>query len=115
MVNIGSETGTFVLKRYNMIFATDYLTFMDEDLSIDDNQMETMRPFQIEGNPYLQISNLKDDTVHVEIFTVTGQNLTSSERYKNNTIDISDFENGIYFIKLSSLNNQQKVFKFLKN
>lgn len=115
IINFGTEDGQFVLERYNMIFATNFFTFEEDVLSIEENSSNRMQAFQTKGNPYLQISNLSNEPTTIEIYTLSGQKITNPVKFKNNSVNISHFANGIYFIKLSTLNNQQKVLKFLKN
>jgi len=54
------ETGQFVLERENALFATDFLTFEDSSLSVEQYSFQNIKPFEIKGNPYLQISNLNN-------------------------------------------------------
>ena len=109
------EEGQFVLERENALFATDFLTFQDNALSIDENSFNSIRLFQTKGNPYLQISNLNNQIITVEIYSTSGQLIKQTKTFEENNLDISNLTTGLYFIKLSNLNNQQKIFKFLKN
>lgn len=109
------ETGQIVIERANVIFATDFLTFQDNALSVNDESFQNIKLFEIVGNPYLQIANLNNQSVSVEIYNTSVQLIERTKRFKENTLNISNLSSGLYFVKLSNLNNQQKVFKFLKN
>jgi len=115
IINFGTEDGRFVLERNNTVFGIDFFTFEEDVLSVEENSLNRMQAFQTKGNPYLQISHLNNEPITLEIFTISGQKIINPVKFENNTINISHFSNGIYFIKLSTLNNQQKVLKFLKN
>ena len=115
IINFGTEDGRFVLERNNTVFGIDFFTFEVDLLSIEENSLDRMQAFQTKGSPYLQISNLKNETITFEIYTLSGQKITNAVKFENNSVNISHFSNGIYFIKLSTVNNQQKVLKFLKN
>ncbi|WP_366125112.1 T9SS type A sorting domain-containing protein [uncultured Winogradskyella sp.] len=63
----------------------------------------------------MNISNQFENVYNIEIFNLSGQQILTSRPFNNNTINTSSFSRGLYFIRLSNLNNQQKIFKFLKN
>lgn len=113
-LNNGVE-GEFVVERDNTLFAIDFLTFQDEALSIDEETLKSIKPFEIIGNPYLQLANLNLQSVSIEIYNTTGQQITPASIFEENTLNISQLTSGLYFIRISNLNNQQKIFKFLKN
>jgi len=50
-----------------------------------------------------------------KLYNTSGQQIVQTKTFEENTLDISTFSSGLYFIRLSTLNNQQKIFKFLKN
>jgi len=112
-VNMGSSAGQIILERENGTFSTDFMTFQEENLSVEESSFPMVRFFEI--NDYLNISNQNENTFHIEILNVAGKEILKSKPFENNTINISSFSNGLYFIKLSALNNQQNIFKFLKN
>ncbi|RKE91927.1 putative secreted protein (Por secretion system target) [Ichthyenterobacterium magnum] len=111
---IDTINNTLFLYRNNMVFGYHTATFEEFTLSVQENSLERMKPFQIMGNPYLQVSSSESQIINIEIYNVSGQKIVNTTRFKNNTINISNYSNGLYFIKLSNSNNQQKVFKFLK-
>lgn len=109
-----NESGQFIIERENALFATNYLTFEDNALSVNESVFSQIKPYKTADNPYLQITNLNDtDLIAVEIFTISGQSVFSTNQFKNNTINLSNYNKGLYFIKLSNINNQYKVFKFI--
>lgn len=106
------NAGEFIIERENAVFATDFLTFRDNELSIDENLFESMRIFQTNGNPYLQISNLDNHIISVEVFNTLGQSIVKTKRFTNTSLNVSEFNEGLYFIKLSTQKTKEKVFKF---
>ena len=109
------ETGQIILERENAFFATDFLTFQDTALSVSDEAFKYLKLFETKGNPFLQITNLNNQLVNVEIYNTSGQQIIQPIAFKENSLNISNLSNGLYFIRVSNLNNQQKIFKFLKN
>jgi hypothetical protein len=116
IIETDSETNNLRFTRINNIDGYDTIELAEANLaSVDEQTFAQIRIFEKEGNPYLQISNLKNEPITIEIYTPSGQKIMNPVTFENNKINISHFENGIYFIKLSNLSNQQKVLKFLKN
>jgi hypothetical protein len=112
---INTDTGSIRFIRSLAIFAYKIIEFSEIDLSIDDENFQLMRPFKEGTNPYLQILNLNNRLISLEIYNTLGQQIFRTEAFQENTIDTSKFETGLYFIKLSNLNNQHKTFKILLN
>ena len=111
----GTNNGQIILERDNGTFSNDFMTFQEDNLSIKDNVFEQIKPYKTSDNPYLQISNSENQSLTVEIISISGQTILQNTTFETNAINLSNFSKGIYFIKLKSLNNQQKVFKFLNN
>ncbi len=110
-----NAVGQLVITRHNMIFAQDFLTFEEDNLSIEDNTFKYIKPFKTTNNPFLQISNPENQSLNIEILSISGQIVLNEMPFENNSILLSDFANGLYFIKVKTLNNQQKIFKLLNN
>ena len=96
-----------------LVYLRDYLFIYDE---IGDNVAENNYSFnaQIYPNPtqdYITIES--EDVEHVEILDVCGRVLYSSEVHNTLTIDMNDYEAGIYFVRLHSKGSTsvQKVVK----
>ncbi|MFI1771938.1 T9SS type A sorting domain-containing protein [Thalassobellus citreus] len=114
--SINSETNHIDLYLTDdPIAGSHHIELSEEKLSITDELFKQIKPFQTKENPYLQISNIGNQNIHIDIYSITGQKIISNKIFKNNSIDISNFQKGVYLIKLSNTNKQQKVFKFLKN
>lgn len=114
-INFGSKNGQFIIERATQIFSTNFFTFEQDILSVEKNFLDKIQVFQTSGNPYLQISNLTNESVTCEIYTISGQKVINSVKFENSMINISHLATGLYFVKISNLKNQQKVLKFLKN
>ena len=108
-----NESGQIILERQTGIFSTDFMTFQEDNLSIEETTLAEIKIF--ENHNFLNISNKNNDLLTIEIFNTSGQQILKPRHFENNTINTSSFSNGLYFIKLTNLNNQQRVFKFLKN
>ncbi|WP_179354218.1 T9SS type A sorting domain-containing protein [Winogradskyella vidalii] len=109
------NVGEFVIERENTFFATDFLTFQENTMSVKDENFQNLKIFEIEGNPYLQVENPNNQSVIVEVYNASGQSIISPILFEENRINISNLSTGLYFTKVSNVNNQQKTFKFLKN
>lgn len=114
-VLFNSETSTFQFYRENLIFGYHILEFSTANLSIEEEVFEKIKPYQTADSPYLQLSNLNNQIITIDIFNTSGQEVMRSKTFEENSLNISNLPNGLYFIKLSNLKNQQKIFKFLKN
>lgn len=113
-VSIDPETNHLKLIKDDIIVGYNLIEFSQKKLSTEDEFLKQMNPFQTKENPYLQISGIQNQKINIEIYNITGQKIISSRAFQNNNIDLSNFKKGIYILKLSNTNNQQKVFKFLK-
>ncbi len=98
-----------------MVFGFNIIEFARFNLSVKEENFNKIKPFKTEGNPYLQFSNLNNQSIGIEIYNTSGQQVLNTNTFEENTVDTRNFSNGLYFIGLTTLNNQQKIFKFLKN
>jgi len=114
-VSINTESETFQFYRSNAIFGYHIIEFSKVNLSTKDESFVKMKPFKSKGNPFLQISNLNDVPISVEILNGIGQTVFFTKNFEKNSIDLSSYETGLYFVRLKKLNNQQKSFKLLLN
>ncbi|MEM6515795.1 MAG: T9SS type A sorting domain-containing protein [Bacteroidota bacterium] len=112
-VDANLEEGEMSLRRLNAIFGFDVLLFTEADLSVEEKPMKNLFFFEQEGNPYLQISNLNEQT-ELQIFDLSGRVCLEQQKFQNNKIDVSHLESGLYLINTVGMNNQQKIVKFLK-
>ena len=115
-ISIDQDTGNPKLTRKMILLGLHGIELRASNTaSVEENNFQLIYPYQIDNNPYLQISNLNNQTLKVEIYNISGQQIITPSRFKENNLNISNLSTGLYFIKLSNLDNQQKVFKFLKN
>lgn len=112
-VSVDPETNHLKLLKDDS-FGFYFIEFSEVNLSTEDEFFKQMIPFQNKETPYLQISNTDNQNISIEIHSITGQKIIDKKVFKNNSINISSFKNGLYLIRLSDTNNQQKVFKFIK-
>ena len=82
--------------------------FNGNSMGLDDNEMKGLRLFP---NPVNEILNLYSEyeTFTIEIFDIIGKKIFEAENL--NSINVRDFEEGIYLLKISSGNyKQSKLF-----
>ena len=83
------------------------------NLSINENVSNYNSKVSLYPNPtnqYISImSTMKIE--NIELFNIHGQQVNIKNKIINNTIDLSEFGNGIYFIKL----NSNQTFKIIKS
>lgn len=77
---------------------------------------EIMKDIFISPNPASNYFSLNTDTAKIQIYAITGQliktfNKPHTKEYQYN---ISELNNGLYFIKVYNEDNQIKVMKFIK-
>lgn len=113
-VIVDSEYDTVRFEKANMVFGYHMIEFSGVNLSVDDQSFQHIKPFEIANNPYLQIANFKNQLLYIEIYNASGQQIVQSTLFKENTLNISNLSEGLYFIRILDVNNQHKTFKFLK-
>ena len=86
-----------------------------ETLSVDNFEIENMQLFTAFPNPSkssITVNALKDHITWIEIYDITGKQIRKIKGESvSKTIDISQFQSGIYLLKI----NNSKSIKFLKN
>ncbi len=56
-VTLDSENETLRFYRENLVFGEHIIEFSRSNLSIEDQTFSLMRPYELENNPYLHVSN----------------------------------------------------------
>lgn len=90
------------------------LSVQDASLSIDD---AVFNEFSLFPNPTQSILNFKTNTAvnSIKVYSALGQNvMTISPKITQDTIDVSQLSDGLYFVKVT-INNKIKTYKFIKN
>ncbi len=104
-----TSTETRMVKR--AWYAVGLLNF--KDLDIEQDQRNASR-WTIYPNPASQNINIYNPSVfdasQIEIFDLTGQVVHSQTINPNESIDVSTFANGVYFVRI----NQMQTIKWLK-
>ena len=82
------------------------------ELGINENIMDKVVLYP---NPTTGIINIKTEEpiTQAGVYTITGSKLPVQLSETGNTIDISDFSTGLYFVKIT-VNNQSQTFKVIK-
>lgn len=111
---INNEDNTLFLRRDNVIFGYNTVTFEESRLSIEELVLNNLKLYQIKGNPNLQISNTQNKEFYVEIFSVSGRIVMGKTRFERVGVPMDGLGKNLYFAKVFGKNNQYKVFKFIK-
>jgi len=81
-------------------------------LSIDENNQIKFNVFPNPTNENIRVSGVNNG--YTEIFSIDGKLVMTGNLVNNQTIDVSDLKNGIYFLKITA-NNRIGVTQFIKN
>ena len=84
---------------------------------LSSNQFED-EEFKIYPNPTNDVLNIEGNNIEVvSLYNLSGQLLfeRKNESKQNIKVDLSQFQSGVYFIKLLSNTKAQKVIKVIKN
>lgn len=120
-VDVNSAVGTYTLtvshkgtlgangQRFSLIVSGANLTLNNDDFKANS--------FSLYPNPAndilnVQFSEVLTDDVKYEVYDITGKKILNSE-LKNNSIDISTLQSGIYFLKLIN-DDESLIKKFIK-
>jgi len=82
-----------------------------------DKEVKFANELSIYPNPAANIINIKTQNTisKVLIFDVTGKNILKENNIKNNSLNISNLNSGIYFIKILDSNNYKTTRKLIIN
>lgn len=82
-------------------------------------KVQSVYPNPTHGTLNINLSEVSDELFTVEVMDAFGkvyQTINSSDLMTNNiSFDLSDLNNGIYFVKISSEKGQSSLTKFIKN
>lgn len=93
----------------------DYIVYGRQILNTPEfDNLSSLRLFPNPATQSITINanHLLDTEIHYTILSVDGKEI-ESDKLSNQTINISEFSSGLYFIKLST-ENQSKTIKFIK-
>lgn len=93
----------YILQKYSGQLDVDD-TFVKQNIKLFPNP--TSGIIKISNPNFIKISK-------VEVYNIYGQQLLNKQ--VNNSINLSNFSTGVYFIKIESVNGNQGTFKVLKN
>ena len=104
--------GGYSLENQNSNVRYSLLRLNPSNLSVNENISNYTSKINLYPNPTSQyISIIPTVNIEkVELFNIHGQQLNITNKIINNTIDISEFSTGIYFLKL----NSNQTFKINK-
>lgn len=113
-ISIDSDSGSVRLTRKMVLLGFEGIELNQSNTaSVGDNNLETIRPYHTSNSPYLQISNFDNQIISIDIYNALGKVIYRTNRFEKNTINLSVYSQGLYFVKLSNSNNQQKVYKLI--
>ncbi len=94
--------------------ADDYGVLVTNSLSTTNflNSEVVLYPNPVKDNFTVSLKN-NDEIISCQIYDVTGKNVMSNAKMENNTVQVSALSNGVYFIKIKTMNGEM-VNKFIK-
>lgn len=100
-------------------YGTSEFTYINFTLDLDDT--EALSRLKVFPNPAKDIVIINgfylNENYQVELFSVLGKKLISANQYsgsrQNFTLNVSKFENGVYFLKIKSSSSEEKTFKLI--
>jgi len=95
----------FIANGINQIFVDNFSVNICESIPLNIQNYLIENTFGVFPNPSdgefnLYSSNLKNRTINVEVFNVSGQNVEIFTFQKQHLLNLSTFPNGCYFIKM---------------
>lgn len=106
------STLTGNLQNFSLIVSGPQLSLSSKEFTIDPNAIsvypnptENVLNFNVSDN--VQISN-------ISIADITGKVISSSYNLNQKTIDVSNIQSGVYFVRFTSDNNKVVTKKFIK-
>ncbi|TMM29090.1 T9SS type A sorting domain-containing protein [Polaribacter aestuariivivens] len=108
--NNGNKASAGDLEIDSIIFSNNATLSTNEEVLFTKN-------LSIHPNPATDIINIKTKNTisKVLIFDVTGKNILNASNIKDNTLNISSLNSGIYFMKILDSNNYKTTRKLIKN
>lgn len=89
-----------------------YMTDEQLSLSVPELEHDAISIFPNPANDYINIKSEIDINL-VEIYSLQGQKIISYK--KQNSIDVSNLSNGIYFLKVIDNSMRERIIKLIKN
>ncbi len=81
---------------------------------VNDMQNNTIHVYPNPSNGIYQIENLQQQSLEIAVYNLLGEQVTETFKTSSHyTLDISDLENGVYFLQIIS-NNQRKTISLIK-
>jgi hypothetical protein len=109
----GSNIGVTAASTYSVTFdrTTGAYNFTDV---LSTNQFD-QNSFSLAPNPTKGMFSINSDVAKVQIFNLTGQLVkTFNTKAANESLSISELNQGIYFVKVTDLNLNEKTIKLIK-
>jgi hypothetical protein len=112
-INIELKTSTF--DWLAGAYPATPINLTAASLSTNDFEKDLISVFPNPANDILQLKGMENTKIsQVSISNVLGKKVLSTSEIKNNSIDISNLNPGIYMISISSENSEKRI-KFIKN
>ena len=107
-------------KKLKVVFVTggfnlNWINFIKvEQSAIQDSKDEGINIYPNPVKNYFQVSNIEYNISSVEIFSITGEMVNSSQASNNSIIDISELSSGVYLVKIYIRDQAAKFFRLVK-
>ena len=99
---------------YTGYFSTSGVNWYENEtdlLGLNDNELTSINIFPNPAKDVLNIKGLNAENLDLSIYNVLGKEIISSSLNSNNSIDVSSFQSGMYFLKFKGIN---ETYKFIK-
>lgn len=80
----------------------------------DELRSLSMYPNPTSGELHIELLNTSDQIEILELFNIEGRLVWKDERFKGQNINISNLQNGVYFIKVNTTNKNSITKKIIK-
>lgn len=105
----------FVHDNYDGIVYIDNVSTIDNALSVGTTETSEITHFYDKNNKTLSVNSANSPILRISVFNVLGQLMLDENSAANSeTIEMSNFMDGIYFVKMN-IGNGIKTIKVLKN
>lgn len=80
-------------------------------LSVSDNEIASIRVYPNPAKDVLYFKGILNENLEISIYNVIGNEIISTSLNSNNSIDVSNFQSGMYFVKFKGVS---ETYKFIK-
>lgn len=83
----------------------DNFSLVEETLSVDDFSISNFKVYPNPASDFITIESNSIEVSGIAMYDILGKKVLSLTSLKNNTIDVSNLNNGVYFLKINANGN----------